>query len=63
MGRDGGGEGRSEDGEAADDGSDGEGEGHEEEMGGAEDLEITNQGSTSTIFLLNFQHLTPFTKL
>ena len=63
MDHDDGGEGRSESGEAADDRSGGEGEGHEEEMGGAEDLEITNQGSTSTIFLPNIQHLTPFTKL
>ena len=53
MDHDDGGEGRSENGEsgeAADDGSGGEGEGHEEGMGGAEDLEITNQGSTSTIY-------------
>ena len=53
MDHDDGGEGRSENGEsgeAADAGSGEEGEGHEEEMGGTEDLEITNQGSTSTIF-------------
>ena len=53
MGRDGGGEGRNEngeDGEAADNGSGGEGEGREEEMGAAEDLEIMNHGSILYFF-------------
>ena len=45
MGRDGSGEGRSENVEGGEAGSGGEEEGREEGMGAAEDMEIMNQGS------------------